>query len=189
MGDANGFIKGALVGGLVAGTAGLLLAPKPGAKLVEDILDAYDSAQKNSRDFVETVKKKGACLSHCWEDEECNGDHSSLLMGAAIGAVIAGIAALLLAPDSGKKIRKLLGDQYSDIVEKAEGFASTVGSKGKQVIDEVWSWEETLAELIRKLSQGITAKGKRSRSDTKIEDILDLAQLGIRFYQQMNSRR
>ncbi len=58
------------------------------------------------------MKKKGAYLSHCWEDEICNGDHSSLLMGAAIGAVIAGIAALLLAPDSGRKIRKLLGDQY-----------------------------------------------------------------------------
>ena len=185
MGDTNGFIKGALIGGLVAGAAGLLLAPKPGSKLLQDIMETYDHAQKNGHDLVETIKKKGSCLTHCWDGEECE-NHSSLLIGGVIGAVIAGIAALMLAPDSGKQLRRLLGKQYTEIVGKAEDFVSNVGEKGKHVVDEVYEWEETLADLVSKLTRSAKSKVQHS---SKINDILDLAHLGIRMYRQLQNRR
>ncbi len=189
MTGTNGFLKGALIGGALAGVVGLLLAPKPGAALLQDILDTYDAAQKNGHDFIETIKEKGACLTHWSEEEECDECDHSFLVGGALGAVIAGIAALLLAPASGKKLRKLLGDQYDDIVEKAEDFTSKVGDKGRHVIDEVNDWRGTLASLVNKLSHS-APKGKHPhhRNGSHVNDILDLAHLGIRLYQQFQKR-
>lgn len=185
MTDSNRFIKGALIGGVVAGIAGLLLAPKAGTLLVKDIVDMYDSAQKNGHDFIEAIKEKGACLTHCEKEEEGNS-HYSLLIGGALGAIVGGIAALLLAPDSGNNLRKALGHQYEDIRGKAEDFISSVEKKGSHALDEVNGWKETLVELINKLSQGTN---KNHKSHSKIEEILNLAQIGIHFYQQLQNRR
>lgn len=183
---ANGFLKGALIGGVVAGLTGLLLAPKAGSKIIEDILDTYENAQKNGHDFVDTIKAKGASLSHYLNGEEEEEDHSTLLIGGAIGAVIAALAVLLLAPDSGKNLKKILGKQYSGIRDKAEDYVSRVHEKGEDVMEEVNDWKETLGELVQKLSH--RQKGKR-RNSSKIDDILDLAHVGLNLYKQFQSRR
>lgn len=187
MKDGNGFIKGALIGGVLAGVAGLLLAPKSGSMLVHDILDIYDYAQKNGNDFIEAIKEKGSCLTSWGEEKEECGHHGSLLIGAALGAVVGGVAALLLAPDSGKKLRKVLGKQYEDIREQAEDFVSSMEEKGSDIIHEVSDWKDTLMDLINKLSPS-TVKGKTNRH-SNIDQILNLAQVGMHLYQQLQNRR
>lgn len=187
MRDSNELIKGALIGGVLAGITALLLAPKSGTLLVKDIVDTYDCAKKNGHDFIEAIKEKGAGLTHWGEEEEECDSHCSLLIGGALGAVVAGIAALLLAPDSGKKLRKVLGHEYEDIRGKAEDFISKVEEKGGHVIDEVYDWKDTLIGLINQLSR---SGAKRKRSDhSNIDEILSLAQTGIRLYQQLQNRR
>lgn len=185
MSDGNGFMKGVLIGGLVGGIAGILFAPKAGSELIDDILETYDSAQKNGHDFVEAIKQKGKGLARFYNgEEEEKTDYTTFLIGGAIGAVVAGLAALLLAPDSGKKLRKLLGKQYDEIVEKAEDFVNTAGETREYVMDGVNDWKNTLSDLIKKLSNA-PKKGHSS----KINDILDLAHLGLGLYQQLQKRR
>ena len=176
----NGFLKGILIGGVAAGVCALLLAPKPGAKLLEDILNTYDHAKKNGHNFIDALKEKGASLTKMHQKEE---NHTPFLVGISLGAVVAGIAALLLAPDSGRKLRKLLGEEYDDIIGKAKDFASTVEETGEYALDELNDWKNTLASLIKKLSHN-TAKGH-----FKINDILDLAQAGLGLFHQFQSRR
>lgn len=186
MTEGNGFLKGALIGGVLAGIAGLLLAPKSGALLVKDILDIYDSAQKNGHDFIEAIKEKGSCLTQWGEEEQQCNHHYPLLIGGALGAIIGGVAALLLASDSGNKLKKALGNQYDDIRGKAEDFISLVEKKGSHALDEVNDWKETLTELISKLSH--ITKGKHNYH-SKIDEILNLARVGIHLYQQFQNRR
>lgn len=175
----NGFVKGALIGSVVAGIAGLLLAPKAGSELLDDILETYDSAQKNGHDFVAALKEKTARLTGESESET----HSSLMLGVVLGAVVSGIAALLLAPESGKKMRKVLGNQYDHIRHKAEDFVSAVEDKSEKVIDEVEEWKDIFANLVSKFSQ------KANRSSNKTNQIAELAKLGITLYQQLQNRR
>lgn len=187
MKDSNGFIKGALIGGVLAGIAGLLLAPKSGSMLIHDILDIYDSAKKNGDDFIEAIKEKGSCLNNWGEQkEECN-HHYSILIGGALGAVVGGVAALLLAADSGKKLRKVLGKRYDDIRGQAEDFVSSMEEKGSNVIHEVNDWKDTLMDLINKLSHS-TIKGKTNQH-SNIDQIVNLAQIGVHLYQQLQNRR
>lgn len=188
MTDSNRFLTGALIGGVVAGIAGLLLAPKAGSELVDDILETYDHAQKNGHDFVNAIKEKGSSFARGYthQEEEEETDYSSFLIGGAIGAVIAGVAALMLAPDSGHKLRRALGKHYDEIIDKANDFVKHTEKNGEHVIDEISDWKETLVELINKLSH--KSKGK-NHSSTKIDDILGLAQVGLNLFHQLQSRR
>lgn len=184
----NGFIKGALIGGVLAGVAGLLMAPKAGNQLIEDIVDIYNNAQQNGKEFFDAVKEKGSCLANLSCREEESDDHSSLLMGLILGALVAGVTALLLAPQSGKKMRKILGSQYEDIREKAEDFVSSVEKKGEKFIGGATEWKDSLADLVSKLASK-ASKNSKNNSHSSINDILDLANMGLNVYQKLQSRR
>ncbi len=187
---SQGFLKGALIGGAIAGIAGLLIAPKPGNQLIEDILDLYNNAQESGHDFVDAIKEKGSCIAgfckngFC-EEEECDY-HSSLLMGLVVGALVSGITALLIAPQSGKKMRKVLGGHYDDIREKAEDFVSSVEKKGGKLLHEANDWKDSLSDLVNKLSHSTSRK---SSAHSGVNNFVDLAKLGLNLYQQLQSRR
>lgn len=186
MNNNNKFLKGALIGSALAGIASLLLAPKPGKMLIADILDIYDSVQKNGSDFIEAIKEKSSCLTN-WEEEECDHCHCSLLIGGALGAIVGAVAALLLAPDSSNKLRKMLGKHYDHIQEQAEDFVSSIEKKGGNVINDMNDWKDILIQLINKLSGSKTTKENQPRSN--INEIINLAQTGLRLYQQLQKRR
>ncbi|WP_068467946.1 YtxH domain-containing protein [Candidatus Protochlamydia phocaeensis] len=50
---------GGLVGGILGATAGLLLAPKAGSELREDLADAYNDVSDRTQDMAEEIAKKG----------------------------------------------------------------------------------------------------------------------------------
>jgi gas vesicle protein len=180
MKETRSLIKGALIGSAIGGVIGLLIAPKPGARLIQDIIDSYESVHKNGHYLIETLKKKSHSFTHPFEDEEEEDDeenHTSFLVGGAIGAVVAAIAALLLAPESGKKLRQMLGSRYDDIREKAEAVVANVAAKGEHVLDEANDWKETLTDLIGRLPN--SGKGRRKQLNG-INRIVDLAHLGMR---------
>ncbi len=53
------FVIGAVAGGVIGALAGLLLAPKPGDKLRDDIMDVYNDASDKTQDFANHIQKKG----------------------------------------------------------------------------------------------------------------------------------
>lgn len=185
MGQQNqgDLLKGALIGGILGGAAALLLAPKSGKELREDIEDNYRKLSATTQDVAENLRQTGRKCLHPFENGE-ESPSSPYLVGGAIGAVIGAVAALLLAPQSGEDLRDALGDQYESIREKAEDFAADLNSKRRYAMEQVGDWKDTLTTIMSKLSN---RKGKKSQ--LHLDEMLDWAGLGLSLIQQLQKRR
>jgi gas vesicle protein len=58
MADNGGMLKGAIIGGFVGAVAALLLAPKAGRELREDIKDRYIDVQDRTKQIITDVGTK-----------------------------------------------------------------------------------------------------------------------------------
>lgn len=58
-GHGKDFLIGALAGGVIGALAGLMLAPKPGDDLRDEILESYNDVSNKTQEFADTVQKKG----------------------------------------------------------------------------------------------------------------------------------
>lgn len=59
----SGLMKGIVIGGAVGVVSSLLLAPKSGAKLREDLSNRCRSALEKSQDFVATIRDKSKAVA------------------------------------------------------------------------------------------------------------------------------
>lgn len=59
---------------------------------------------------------------------------SSFLLGVIVGSFLGGMTALLLAPTSGKKLRRKLSDKAEDIYEDAQDYYET----GKEKVEDIY---------------------------------------------------
>lgn len=66
---AEGFIVGALVGAAVAALSSLLLAPKSGRELREDIGDTTHKALDQANNYLDTARQKGQEVAHDVEQQ------------------------------------------------------------------------------------------------------------------------
>ncbi|MFA6914916.1 MAG: YtxH domain-containing protein [Parachlamydiales bacterium] len=181
--NSIGFLKGALLGGLAAGITGLLLAPRSGRELRNGIVDGYNSVSQSTSDFADELRKRGHHLFHGQEEE--TSSNSSMLIGLACGGILTAIVTLLLAPESGSKLRARLGNQYCDIREKAEDFVHQVGEKGHDAVEHLEDWKDTLLTIVNKLNSSSAKKGKSE----VLEQIMDWAGLGLNVLHQLQKRR
>ena len=179
MRQTNDFLKGALIGCVVGGVAALLNASKSGKELRQDIADGCNCIKDTGYEFSENIKKKGQSLMHPFAEEEEESDHS-FIIGSAIGVVVSALAALMLAPQSGEKLRASLGDKYDDVRTKAEGFVNNVNAKGHYVAEELDDLKDFLNTIVGKLSHSKTKKNQ-----WHLDDIVDYANLGLRLFQKL----
>lgn len=177
------FLKGAVVGGLVGAVAGLLLAPKSGKKIRQDIADGFEAIQERTQEVADNIKCRSSQLLNRHEEEE-NGS-TALLTGGALGAVVGAIAALLLAPQSGEQLREGLGDKYDEIRGRAEKFVNQLNNKKEQVADQIDDWKDTFNTILEKFANS----DRRKHSHSKLEQIADWATLGMQIFQQLQKRR
>lgn len=187
--EQKNFLKGALLGGVLGGVTALLVAPKSGRELREDIADGYTSFSERSHDFADDIKKQSYCLLERGQ-KMFNGveeNHNTFLTGGAIGAVIGAVAALLLAPQAGFKLREHLGDSYDEIREKAEEVVRGFNDKKHNLQDKIEDWRDTFSTIVEKLSQS-SRKGSKG-GYSKIDELVEWANLGLRLYHQLHNRR
>lgn len=220
--NAKEFLVGAAVGSLLGGVGALLMAPKSGKKLRQDICDAYcdisdktqDLAHKGKSlakdvschtcDWANKAKSAVAGVSQCvkgWvseeEEEECNKD---LLIGGLAGGVLGAVVALLLAPKAGEDLRQDLMDTYEDVSDKTQEFANSLSKKGKAFaktarsktnkwLDLAHQVVDNLTENAQDTSEDFLEKAKALVKNDRINDILDWASLGLRFWEGVKSKR
>lgn len=187
--SGNGFLTGAIIGGVLGGAIGLLTAPKSGKELMDDLNEGYSKFTKNASDIKDQIRDKGYHLLHLSEEEaeEEEGESSNIstfLIGSAVGATIGAVAAFMLAPQSGSKLRQNLNDKYEEIYDKAEDFVSDINKKGHGAIEQLDDWKDTVGKIINKIG----SKG-RKQSHSKANDIMEWAGLGLHLYQQLQKRR
>jgi gas vesicle protein len=66
-----------------------------------------------------------------------NVDGKDFLMGAVVGGLLGAMAALLLAPKSGRELRQDITEQYGTISEKTQQIANTVSEKTQHIASTV----------------------------------------------------
>ena len=63
MSKSSGFLLGAIIGGTAAAVTALLLAPKAGKELREELADQLDGFKEKAYDYGDYVQEKGAIFS------------------------------------------------------------------------------------------------------------------------------
>ena len=61
---------------------------------------------------------------------------NGFFFGVMIGAVLGGVAALLFAPSSGKKLRRKISDKAEDLYEDAQDYYETGKDKAEKLYRE-----------------------------------------------------
>lgn len=107
--EGTNFLIGTLVGGLVGTAAALLLAPKSGCELRQDLLDKY-SELSESIDLEPIMRSLRRA-------EEPKTGNTGLILGGIAGSVLGGVAAFMLATKSGKALRKDFTQKCKEISE------------------------------------------------------------------------
>jgi gas vesicle protein len=107
--QGKNFLIGTIVGGLAATAAALLLAPKSGFDLRQDISDKY-SQISDSIDLE-------SLISSLSSSEEPKKSNTGLILGGIAGSVLGGVAAFLLATKSGQEISKNLTKKCRELSE------------------------------------------------------------------------
>ena len=182
----NEFLIGAVLGSIAAGTAALLLAPKSGRKLREDVVDQYNSLHSKKENLTELLKEKsnGLC-KYFGKEVETNHTSSALLIGGIAGAFLGATSALFLAPHSGDKLRELLEDKYEEVCNRSEEIVSCLQDKSKETLDKLDDWKDTVVTIIDKLAATKSKGRKRFTADT----LTDWADLGMHVIHHLQKRR
>lgn len=183
---AKEFIVGAAIGGLLGSMVALLVAPKSGKKLRDDISDSYCDLSEKTHDLI----RKGRCFaksagSHTddWAKmlkASVNGVRKSLqkwraskteedgMKEFAIGGLAGGIAgallALIIAPKPGKEIRQDIMETYEDVSDRAQAFANDVSKRGRVFVKRTRSkadkWLDLAKDVVEDVIDGVEDTGE-----------------------------
>lgn len=178
------FLIGAAVGSVVGTVAALLMAPKAGKRLRQDLCDAYCDLSDKTHDAMDQVSRKGksfaknvGCRTGDWtcraksameglskgvrawshEDEEEEGECCrDLLVGGLAGGILGAVAGLLLAPKSGDDLRQDIADTYHDVSERTHDMAYDVSKKGKAFAKRARSKTNKWLDLAKQVVEELT---------------------------------
>jgi len=80
---------------------------------------------------------------------------SGVLLGTVIGGTVGVVAALLLAPKSGAKMREDLSNKYQSLCSKTKDMVSKVGDTTKEVVESVKEEASSLAQHAKQSNENI----------------------------------
>ena len=73
-------------------------------------------------------------------------DGKDFIIGAVVGGLLGAMAALLLAPKSGRELRQDITEQYGAVSDKTQQIASTVSEKTLQIANTVGEKTASIAK-------------------------------------------
>ncbi|MFC4808949.1 YtxH domain-containing protein [Paenibacillus sp. GCM10023250] len=106
----------------------------------------------------------------------------AFMYGAIAGGVVGSVAALLLAPKSGRELRRDIADKTQTVTEQTARIAGQVGDKTVQVAKQVSSTASTAAVKVRDTAASVVDNVRGWRGDAKetLEDtgeqVMDVAE-------------
>lgn len=181
------FVVGAAVGSLLGSVAALLIAPKAGDQLRQDIYDGYCNIADKTQDLAsrgKSVAKNIGCQTCNWtsraksivngatktikkwtSDEVEEDTTRDLLIGGLIGGVLGVTIGLFLAPKPGQELRRDLVDTYEDISERTQDFADDISKKGKFFAKNARSKANKWLDLARHLVEDLTEEAQEKGED------------------------
>ncbi len=183
--ESNGstnFLVGAVAGGLIGTVAALLLAPKKGEELRQDLHNGYHE-----------VDDKLHCLLN--DNKSKKETHpKDFVWGGILGGVAGACAGLLLAPKSGQALRKELREKCDQIGDISEQLADVVSEKSKTIANSVSSQAREWADKAKDVIHQVEEEGEELQSGVgnvaqHINEALKWVELGTKIWQNVKKGR
>ncbi len=182
---SNDLIKGTLIGICLGGVLGLFLAPKSGKEIQEDILAGYNKMNAQSHQFADNFKEYANSFIDYLQGVDHSHEPKKFIYGGLAGLVLGVLAGLILAPQSGNKLRERLLDEYDHIYDNAKDVMKSFRKGKHNFEDKLEDWKDIFVTILDKVSQ---PKLKNFNGE-HVNKILDWADLGLRLYNTVQNRR
>lgn len=179
------FLVGAVVGSLLGTASALLMAPKSGKRLRQDISDVCCDISEKAQDATYRMGKKSRSFmknlssqTSDWGDrakdvvddvkggmkdwvhpEEASRD---LLIGGLAGGILGAVVGLLVAPKSGSELRHDIVEGYEEFTDKTQDVADRLTKKGKSVAQNVQSQAGDWIDIAKQLLDQITGEARET---------------------------
>jgi gas vesicle protein len=119
--------------------------------------------------------------------ENCNegGFSKGLIFGLLFGATAGAITALLLAPKSGKELRRDLADRSGEIYGNVETAVSSAVNVGKAKAQEIITSAKKQADVLIKNAEKMVTEARSKATDAKgsvqstFETLKDATKAGV----------
>lgn len=166
--SAKQMVLGAVAGSIVGAGTALLLAPKSGEDLREDINDTYQDLKE---DFKEGIIQQGENLmkNSGWSSKS-SSSNTNILIGGIAGGILCAAAVYLLT----QKSRKSSGLISEDFKERAGSFINGAKSVLSNVVETLDEGEERI---------------QKASSNSNVDDIVELVTIGLKLFQSFKNRR
>lgn len=207
--ESKDFLVGAAIGGLLGSVSALLMAPKTGKELREDINDIYcdvaEKTQEVSKKGKEVINNFRSAKHHSltdkakelvsdvvgWvrDEEEDKEGMSSLVVGSIVGGIVGVVAGLLLAPKAGSKLRDDISDTYSDLSKKSHKMIKNAKSKTHSWIDTVTDIVESFTDKAKETGDELGDKAEDLLNNNKVKQILEWVSIGSQLWKHTKGRR
>jgi gas vesicle protein len=109
-----------------------------------------------------------------------NVDGKDFLMGAVVGGLFGAMAALLLAPKSGRELRQDISNQYETISEKTQQIASTVGEKtatiAKTATTQTSEWVDKAKEVAGTVIDEVKTWSEKRKQTEGVEEVTEVVE-------------
>jgi gas vesicle protein len=106
-----------------------------------------------------------------------NVDGKDFIMGAVVGGLLGAMAALLLAPKSGRELRQDISTQYDSISEKTQQIASTVGERtaniAKTATTQTTEWVDKAKEVAGTVIDEVKTWSDKRKQNEVVEDVTE----------------
>lgn len=151
----NDLLVGLAIGGVIGAVAALLLAPKSGRELVNDISDQAKALTHYDEESCSSCSKE----SDIDEDESTMSAGDPLLWGSIAGTLLGAVTGLLLTPKAGRHFRSQLGEVYQDVSDRTRNLIESLNQKSleisRTVAAKATGWADTTLELTDSASEEV----------------------------------
>lgn len=190
----NDLLLGVVVGGVVGALAAILLTPKSGRQLIDDISKSDGFFSKKS-DIGDAESWSAYAMKL-----KSEGGKNPLLLGSVAGALLGAVSGLLLAPRPGSELLSALSGQYQEISDKTLSLIENINQKSQEIalgmssqtaewaentlnitdsiLCEVSLWEDAIKEAANRATAQAEFMKEPERQE-KILEALDWAQKAL----------
>jgi gas vesicle protein len=113
-----------------------------------------------------------------------NVDGKDFIMGAVVGGLLGAMAALLLAPKSGRELRQDISNQYETISEKTQQIASTVGEKtatiAKTATTQTSEWVDKAKDVAGTVIDEVKTWSDKRKQAEGVEEVTEVLEAEVK---------
>jgi len=199
--QASNLLISATAGTIIGATAALLLTPKSGKRLRNDLYEAYENISEKGQDIIEDVVERGQKVADSASEYAANikdgaanmlgtsqnsTSNTNLILGALGGGILGAAAIFLLLPS------------HDD--DNTEGLTSKIKAAAKSA--KKINWIETAKDIMETIQSKVSDYPQHngsvaaeeedeegSHEKSTFHDVLKLASTGLRLWQNVKKRR